>query len=453
MNKNIKRHNNILEGSLWDSILLFTLPIAFSSLLQQLFNAADQAVVGRFAGAAALAAVGVNTPVVSLFVNVFSACSIGANALIARRIGEGNRKVINRIVHTAILFSLLTGLGLMFLCMGIAGSLLTWLGTPAEVIALAKVYLRIYALGFPFALVFNFGSAILRSTGDTKRPMIALAAAGIVNVLLNLLLVVVFKMSVSGVAIATTISNIVSSSAVIVFLYREKGDLQLRFSRLRIHKESLVQILQIGGPASLQSGVFCFANVCIQSGINSLGADTVAGSAIVSNFESLGFLIINSFCQAATTFCGQNFGARQKDRCKKVIRISLCEAFFAAMIFDAVIVFGKSGIVSFFTREPGVMHAAYTKIMVVMTLHFLISIYEVMSASMRSMGKSMMPALLTIVGCVAFRVLWLFTVFRAFPRLDALVAVYPASWVLTSTLVCGYYFLIKKELLGNGDGA
>ena len=446
MNK--KDQSHILEGSLWDAIILFALPIAFSSLMQQLFNAADQAVVGRFAGGAALAAVGANTPVVSLFVNVFSSCSIGANALIARRIGEGNHQTINKIVHTAILFSLLAGIGLLILGQGIAGPLLILLGTPKEILPLGVVYLRIYSLAFPFALVFNFGAAILRSTGDTRRPMIALVVAGFINVILNLILVIGFHMSVAGVAIATVVSNVVSCMMVVYYLYKESGELQLRLSRLGIHGESLIQILQIGGPASIQTAVFCVANVCIQSGINSLGADVVAGSAIVNNFESLGFLVVNSFCQAATTFCGQNFGAGQKDRCKKVIRLSLAEAVICAAIYDYVVVFGRNIIISCFSTEPGVMQAATTKIMVVMTLHFLIALYEITSASLRSMGKSMIPALLTIVGSVAFRVFWLLCIFPMFRRFDLLVAVYPASWVLTSTLVCGYYFLVRRELLG-----
>ena len=445
---NRSNKNNILEGNLWKGLVLFALPIALSSLLQQLFNAADQAVVGRFAGGVALAAVGANTTVVSLFVNVFSSCSIGANALIARKIGEGNLKVINGIVHTAMTFALVCGIALSLLCQLLAGPLLSLIGTPADVLPGAVLYLRIYAFGFPFALLYNFGAAILRSTGDTKRPMIALIIAGVINVILNLILVVGFKMSVAGVAIATTISNLVSCFAVIWFLYREQGELQLRVSRFHINKNNLLQILQIGAPASLQSGVFSVANVCIQSGINSLGSAVVAGVSVVSNFEHISYFITNSFCQAATTYCGQNYGANQKKRCRQVMYIAIAEAFLFGAIFDWTIILCRYSLISIFTTETAVVEAAVAKMLVIMILHYTICFYEVPCAALRSVGKSLGPALLTIVGCVAFRVCWLFTVFKAFPNLKALMAVYPASWAFTTVLVWIYYLKVRKQVFG-----
>lgn len=444
-----KKQNYILEGSLWKGLILFALPIALSSLLQQMFNAADQAVVGRFAGGTALAAVGANTPVVNLLVNVFSACSIGTNVLIARKIGEANEHAISRIVHTSITFALCSGLGLMLLGQVVAAPLLSLIGTPAEVLPTAVLYLRIYALCFPFALFFNFASAILRSTGDTRRPMIALILAGIINVILNLVLVIGFHLGVAGVAIATAISNVISALATLYFLLKEAGYLKLSFSELSIHIPSLTQMLQIGGPAAIQSAVFSVANVCIQSGINSLGADAIAGSAIIGNFEFVGFFIVNSFCQAATTFCGQNYGANQIKRCRSVIRVSLTEALLCAAAFDLTVVLFRNSLVSIFTTEPGVIAAAVTKIFVVMALHYMIALYEIIAASLRSLGKSMAPALLTIVGSVAFRVCWLLTIFRAFHTLPVLFAVYPASWVATSILMWGYYFYVRGEIFNH----
>lgn len=447
-----KNTTRILNGSIWDALILFAVPIAFSNILQILFNAADQAVVGQFAGGVALAAVGANNPVVSLFVNAFSSCSIGANALIARKIGEKNTKAVNTIVHTSITFAAITGFCLLLIAQLVAGGLLTLLGTPEVALPFAIVYLRIYALAFPFALVFNFGAAILRSTGDTLRPMLALIVAGVVNVILNLILVVGFHMGVAGVAIATVISNMISCMAVLWFLYQEKGMLQLRASRLGIEKGSLIQVLMIGGPAALQSAVFNVANICIQSGINSLGPDTVAGSAIVSNMESMAYQIVNSFCQAATTFCGQNYGAGQKERCKRIVRTALCEAILFSAIYDFSMVLFRYQVISIFTTEPGVVEAAVIKILGLILLQYMISLYEIPAACLRSMGKSLVPALLTIIGCVAFRVIWILTIFRLWHTFRVLIAVYPASWIVTATLTWGYYFYVRKELFGTKEG-
>lgn len=447
-----KSKNRILNGPIWNAMIWFAIPIALSSLLQQLFNAADQAVVGQFAGKEALAAVGANTPVVALFVNVFSSCSVGANALIARRIGEDQTKEVNRIVHTAITFAFSAGIVLMALGLFVAPAFLAMLGTPTEVLRQAALYFRIYAIAFPFVLIFNFGAAILRSIGDTRRPMIALIIAGIVNVILNLILVMVFHMGVAGVAIATTISNMISCTAVVFFLYKEEGFLQLRFSRLGIEKQMLSQIVQIGGPASLQSAVFSIANICIQSGINSLGAATVAGSAIISNMETIAYQIVNSFNQAATTFCGQNYGASQMDRCRKVVRIALLEAICGAAIYDFLMLLLRYQVIGIFTTDPQVLKAALIKLSELIALQYMVSFYEIPSACLRSMGKSLMPALLTIVGCVAFRVIWLVTVFRMYPTFKALILVYPASWVVTASLIWIYYFTVRNQLYGvKGD--
>lgn len=450
--KNEKSRNNnpqILQGPIWNALILFALPIMFSSMLQQLFNAADQVVVGRFSGGVALAAVGANTTLVSLFVNVFSSSSIGANALIAIRIGEGRKEAINRIVHTAITFALIAGIILSCLAQVLAGRLLTLMGTPAEVLPGAITYLRIYAISFPFALVFNFGAAILRSTGDTKRPMIALVVAGVINLTLNMILVIVFSLGVAGVAIATAISNIVSCTAVLTFLHKEKGELHLSAKRLQIDRESLIQILQIGGPAALQSAVFNFANTCIQSGVNSLGAYAVAGSAVGANFETMGYFVVNSFCQAATTFCGQNFGAAQMERCKKIVKIALFETIVATAIYDWSIVLFRYRVISLFTNEPGVIEQAARRMLVVLSVHFLIALYEICGACLRSMGKSLVPALLTIIGCVGFRLCWLILLFPHFHTMEGLMLVYPASWVVTSALTWGYYFKVRRELFGS----
>ena len=443
---NQKLNNQILEGNIATAAILFALPIALSSVLQQLFNAADQAVVGRFAGSLALAAVGANTPVVSLLVNVFSAVSIGSNALIARKIGENKRETINRIVHTSITFAGIAGICLMCIGMLVAGPLLTLIGTPENVLDMAVVYLRIYALGFPFSLLFNFGAAILRSVGDTRRPMIALSLAGVLNVILNLVFVIGLGMGVSGVACATSISNLASATTVLIFLRKQEGELHFDPRKLGIDSDCLRQVLQIGAPAGLQSAVFSVANVCIQSGINSLGSDAIAGSVAANNFDYFSYFICSAFSQTATTFCGQNYGARQMDRCKKVLRTVMLESMCFTFAFDMICILNRHFFISFFTTDPAVAEYAYQRILLVVGPHCMICLYEVLGAAIRSMGESLAPALLTILGCVAFRVAWLLTVFRLFGSFTSLMIVYPASWVVTAALMWGYYLRKRNRI-------
>lgn len=437
---------DILSGPIWSSILLFSLPIALSSLLQQLFNAADQVVVGRFAGSLALAAVGANTPLISLCVNVFSAASVGSNAMIARRIGEGNKESINKIVHTSIAFALLAGVILAALIQVVAMGLESLIGTPADVAPTAALYLRIYALGFPFALLYNFGSAILRSIGDTKRPTLALISAGVINVILNLIFVIFFHMGVLGVACATSISNVFSSLTVLRILSKEDSDLRFSFRKLRIDKTSLMEVLRIGAPASMQGATFSISNVCIQSGINSLGSAAIAGTVIALNFDFISFFITSSFNQAAITFCSQNYGAGNYDRVKRIIRTTLLSSLICEASFDILCVLLRYQLTAIFTDDPIVTAIATKRFLISILPHFFIVGYEILSASMRSLGYSLAPAILTVIGSVCFRVLWLVTVFRIFPSYEVLSAVYPASWVLTNILVISYYLHVRKKI-------
>jgi len=442
------RNNSILEGNIWKNLVLFGIPIAISIVLQQLFTAADQAVVGNYAGSAALAAVGANASLIGLLVNVFASMSVGTNAQIARKIGAGRPEGISRMVHTSITFAGVIGVILLVFTQIIAGNVHVMLGTPDDVMDMAVSYIRIYAIGFPFILLYNFGSAVLRSVGDTKRPMIALTSAGVINVILNLIFVIAFGMGVNGVALATVISNVISSVTVIIILLKETGDIKLYPNKLGIDKSSIIEIIQIGGPAAIQSAVFSVANVSIQSGINSLGSTVMAGSVAAQNFEFMSYSVINSFCQATTTFCGQNYGAGKMDRCRKVIRVALVESMIAAFIFDIVCVIARQPLVGLFTQDAAVAEVAYERLFIALVPHCLIALYEVPGAAMRSMGYSLGPALLTIVGCVGFRVTWLFTIFALFHEFGVLIAVYPASWIFTFTLTLGYYFIKKNKMYG-----
>ena len=314
-----KKSIDMTSGALWNKILLFALPLAASSILQQLFNSVDTAVVGRFASSQALAAVGSNSSLISLMINLFIGISLGSNVVIARNIGEKSEKNIHAAIHTAILVAIISGFFVMIAGQFIATPVLLLMGTPEDVIDLAVLYLRIYLLGMPFIMLYDFGSSILRSTGDSRRPLYCLIVAGVINTLLNLVLVIVFRLGVSGVAIATVISNIVSSSMVIYILTHESEPIKLELRQLKISVKELKKILVIGIPAGLQGMMFSIANVCIQSTINSFGSSAVAGSAAALNYEFFAYFLVNAFAQAAVTFTSQNYGAGEEKRIHKVL--------------------------------------------------------------------------------------------------------------------------------------
>ena len=313
-----KKKNSIdmTHGALWNKILIFALPLAASSILQQLFNSVDTAVVGNFASSQALAAVGSNSSLIALMINLFIGISLGSNVIISRYIGQGVHKNIKAAIHTAIVVALAGGIFLLVLGQFIARPVLVLMGTPDDVIDLAVLYLRIYFLGMPFILLYDFCSSILRSTGDSRRPLYALIAAGVINTGLNLILVIAFHLGVSGVAIATVVSNIVSSGILIYILLHEDDPIRLEPKALAISWHELKKILVIGVPAGLQGMVFSIANVCIQSTINSFGSDAVAGSAASLNFEYFSYFVVNAFAQTTVTFTSQNYGAGKYDRCK-----------------------------------------------------------------------------------------------------------------------------------------
>lgn len=439
------KNNNMLEGSLWDKILFFSMPLAASSILQQLFNACDSAVVGRFAGSEALAAVGANTPVTSLFINALVGLSIGANVVIAQYIGADDTKRIEKTIQTSILFSMIGGIIIGIIGMLLANPILKMIGTPDNVIGLGSVYLRIYMVGLPFISLFNFGSAILRSSGDTKRPMYCLVVAGVLNIILNLILVIVFQLSVAGVAIATVTSNIVSSLLITHMLCKEQGLIHLDIKHLHIDKSSLIRILKTGAPASLQTMVFSFSNICLQSGINSFGSDAIAGSAAASNFEFFDYFMVNAFNQAAVTFIGQNYAAKKYDRCKKIYKICMVEALIGIISMEMIFFIGRHPLIGLYTTDKNVAAYAIIRMYHCMIPHFLLCSYEITGSVMRGMGNSLMPALLTVIGSVGFRLLWLFTVFQHFHTFDMLLNVYPISWILTGTMVISAYFISSKK--------
>lgn len=447
-----KRKSNeidMLNGSLPKGILLFSLPLAASSILQQLFNSADVAVVGRFAGKMALAAVGSNATVTALFVNVFVGLSVGVNVTIAKLIGQQKKSKVPDAVHTAMTFALLCGIILLIVGQIIARPLLAAIDTPKNVLDQAVVYLRIYFIGMPFIIIYNFGSAVLRSVGDTKRPLYCLTVSGVVNVILNLIFVIEFKMGVAGVALATTIANLISATMVVIILSKEDSIINFDIKKTGIKGSSLASILVVGAPSALQVAVFSLSNVLIQTGINSFGEDGVGGSSTALNFEYFTFFVISAFSQAAVTFTSQNFGAGKYDRCRKVCRICMLEGMLLTIMMSTTFIMFGDFFVRLYTLDEAVIAYALIRMTHVMAIEFMTGSYEISGASLRGLGHSLLPALLTVLGSVVFRIIWLYTVFAKHHSFGMLMTVYPVSWVLTGTMVLTAYFIISRKVYAN----
>ena len=437
---------DMLHGGLAGKLILFAIPLAFSGILQQLFNSADVAVVGRFAGSAALAAVGSCVALVGIFVNLIIGLAVGPNAALANLIGQGQRNRISGMVHTILTFGMILGVVLMGLGFLTARTVLEASGTPESVINEALLYIRIYFVGIPFMTIYNFGAAILRSYGDTKRPMYYLVLSGTVNVILNLVFVICFGLGVEGVAISTTISNMLSTTLVLVHLHGKEDEFQFRFHKMHIEWKDLKRVLMIGIPAGIQGAIFSVSNVFIQSGINSFGEDAIAGSSLALNFEYFTYDIANAFAQAAVTFTSQNFGAGNLKRCKKIFWLCMLFGMGFTEILSIVFMIWDDFFVSIYTISDAVAVYGLIRMHHVCSLEGLTATYEVESAALRGMGKSLEPSIITILGTVVFRMIWLVTVFKWIPTYDMLMNVYIASWVFTGGLIFIVYVLHMRKM-------
>ena len=445
---NIKPHHNridMLNGSLADKLILFALPLAATSILQQLFNAADLAVVGRFASSQAMAAVGSNASVINLIISLFVGLSVGSNIVVASLIGTGHLERIRDAVHTIITVALLSGVFLTAAGFFVSAPILRLMGAPKEVMNLAILYLRIYFLAMPPIMVYNFGSAILRSKGDSRRPLYALIASGVINVGLNLLLVIVFRLHVIGVAAATAVSNVISAGLILYFLIHEEETFRLDLKKLRIHKEHLLRMLSVGIPAGIQGAVFSFSNVVIQSAVNSFGAQAIAGSTATQNFDFVSYCLINAFAQTTVTFTSQNFSAGNHDRCKKVFRLSMLFGAGFSFLTVAVLVSFRFQVIRLFTTDPAVIEYSMIRVMNSFLFHYLIASYEVGGGALRGMNHSLLPALICLAGTVGLRILYVFTWFPRHRSFATLFRVYPISWVFTGTVMLTAYYLVRRK--------
>jgi len=441
------KNMDMLHGPLLKKMIIFALPLALGSVFQQLFNMVDSAVVGQFASSEALAAVGANAAVVNLFVNFFVGISVGSSVLVANYIGSGKLKKLSDGVHTSISIAIVCGAFLAVFVQFVAEPLLLLMGTPDNIIDLAVTYLRIYGLGMPFILLYNFGAAILRSAGDSQHPFYALIIGGFVNACLNLFFVIVLHMSVSGVAIATAVSNVISSCIVMYYLMHEKEELRFSFQKLTIAKEELIYILRIGMPAGLQGTVFSLSNVVIQSSLNSFGSSVIAGSSAAVNFELIGYCIVNGFSQSATTFVGQNYGANEMERCHKVWKLALIAGIGISGVIDLLIVLLRVPLIHLFTSDTKVIPYAVHRVIQIMSVHWLIGTYEITGSALRGYGKSLVPALITVFGTCVIRLLWVYIVNHFCHTFTMLLLVYPISWIITGFIMISYYYWIRKKLV------
>lgn len=446
-----KNQINMTEGGIFIKLLQFSIPLIFSSVLQLLFNAADVIVVGRFAGDNSLAAVGSTGSLINLLVNLFTGLATGTNVVAANYFGAGKFEKLEKTVHTSIVISIISGLVLTG--SGVFGSkiILHLMQTPPAVLNLANTYLKIYFSGITATMIYNFGSAILRAKGDTKRPLYILLLAGIVNLILNVFFVVNLKMDVAGVGLATVISQFLSAVLVIVILLTEKDEFHLNIKKLSLDPAILRNIVKIGLPAGFQGIVFSFSNVIIQSSINSFGPIMIAGNAAAINLEGFIYTSMNGFSQGSLTFCSQNYGAKKFDRIKKVVVISQISIIVIGGILSFLfLLFGKQ-LLGLYTTSDEVIQAGMVRCWIIFTTYFLCGMMDGMANSIRGIGHSLMPVISSLTGACLFRIIWLFTVFLI-PQFHQPVTIfisYPISWILTFVANLIFYRKYIKQMCKN----
>lgn len=446
-NQSKKYEIDMIHGPLLGKILLFTLPLMASSILQLLFNAADIIVVGRYAGSDALAAVGSTGALINLLTNMFIGFSVGANVLVARYYGAGKPDEVSETVHTSVMLSIIGGILLAAIGIIFASPLLELMGTPENVLPLAALYVRIYFAGMPMILLYNYGSAILRAIGDTKRPLYYLAVAGVLNIILNLIFVIVFEMSVAGVALATILSQTLSAILVIRCLMHTEGGCHLDLHQLKIHSHKLWKILQLGLPAGLQGSIFSLSNVLIQSSVNSFGAIAMAGNSAAANIEGFTYVAMNSFYQAAITFVSQNMGAMEFKRIRKIAWQCLaCVTVTGALLGNLSFFFGHQ-LLGIYSDEAEVIRYGIYRLEVIGTTYFLCGIMDVCVGCLRGIGYSFLPMVVSLLGACGFRILWIFTVFKGHHDLHTLYISYPISWAITASVHIICFLILYRRMV------
>lgn len=435
------------NGSILDKLISFSIPLMLSGILQLLFNAVDIIVVGRFTGSEALAAVGSTTALINVFVNFFIGISLGSNVLAARFFAAGKDKEMSETVHTAITLALISGVGMGIIGVLAAKGALMLMDTPDNVLNLSTLYMRIYFVGMPFFMLYNYGAAILRAVGDTKRPLLFLIISGSVNVVLNLIFVIRFHMGVAGVAIATVISQAISCVLVLRCLYRTESSYQLRFSRLGMKAKYVKQIFQVGVPAGIQSTIINFSNVLLQSSVNSFGSVAMAGYTAANNILGFLYVSINSVTQACMSFTSQNYAVRRFKRMNKILLECLGLTVAVSLVFGGGSYLFGSELMHIYTKSADVVACGVDIMLYTTVTYFLCGMMDLFPGALRGMGHSAVPMILSVIGTVGTRIVWIYLVFPYHRALDFLFISYPVSWLLTIIMqVICFYFVRKKEI-------
>lgn len=439
---------NTTEGPIFRKIVTFTVPLILSGILQLLFNTVDMVVAGRFAGKVALAAIGSTSSLINLLVNVFMGLSVGGNVLVARFFGSGRNREVHETVHTSISLSLLSGVTLAFIGIAFAPKLLVLMGTPVEVLPDASLYIRIYFAGMPVQMLYNFGAAILRAIGDTKRPLRYLTFAGAVNAVCNVIFIVAFGMGVDGVAYATVLSQTISAVLIVKCLMETDESYKLEIKKLRIYKDKLLMILRVGLPAGFQGAIFSISNVLIQSSINSFGPDAMAGSTASSNLEGFVYVSMNSVHHTCLSFTSQNYGANRFDRIKKIFAECMGVVAGVGIILGTLAYLLGPVLLSIYAGESDrevVIYYGMIRMTVIMLTYFTCGMMDVCVGAMRGLGYSILPMIVSLLGACGLRVLWILTIFKFVHSLNILYISYPVSWIITTLahLIC-FYFGFKK---------
>ncbi len=430
-------------------IFIFSLPLILTGLLQLAYNTADVVVVGRFAGSEALAAVGSTGSLINLLLNVFIGLSMGSGVMVARHIGSQDDERVHNCTHTAMLLSLLSGIFIGIFGFFMSGKLLVLMGSPEDVLPLATLYLKIYFMGCPGSVVYNFGSAIVRATGDTKKPLIILASTGLVNVALNLILVIVFHMGVSGVAIATIVSQYLSAIMIVIHLTKMNNACRLHFSKLRICKTELLKIIQIGLPAGIQNSLFSVSNVIIQSTVNSFGSVAMAGIAAGSNYDSYVYTATNAIAQTTMTFSSQNMGAGKYENIGKIYRYCITITVIIGVVMGALGTVFSEFIVGFFSTDKDVVAIGAQRLALVMPFYVFCSLMDVVAGQLRGVGESFKPMVVSLLGACGVRLFWIYAILPLNRTLIFLYWAYPISWFVTFVIQSTLYYFVKKKLFKN----
>ncbi len=442
---------DMCNGPLLGKLLIFSLPLMLSGILQLLFNAADLIVVGQFAtnSKTALAAVGSTGSLTNLIINVFIGLSVGSNVLVARFYGAKRNDEVNRVVHTSIMISIIFGIFLAFFGVATARYLLELMDTPEDVLDQATLYMRIYFAGMPVIMLYNFGSAILRAMGDTKRPLYYLLIAGIVNVILNLIFVIQFHLDVAGVAIATVISQAISAILIVASLTKSDGPCRLNLRKLRIHKAELLRMAQIGLPAGFQGAIFSISNVLIQSSINSFGSTAMAGSTASANIEGFVYTAMNTFHHTAVNFTSQNLGAHKFDRIKKSILLNIVLVSIVGILLGGGAYLLGPELLRIYNKDAEVVSYGMIRLLYVCVPYFLCGIMDTLVGGIRGMGVSVLPMVTSLIGACGLRILWIYTIFQWDHTLPVLFLSYPVTWLITALAHTVCCIIVYRRIVRN----